>query len=61
MKNEELSNFLTAIGGIAEIAGVLSKELLNNGFTREEALYIVGNFVIDRFRPHPKTEGGDEA
>ena len=59
MKNEQLSNLLTGIGAITEVAGMLCRELLKNGFTREEAVSIAGNYVIEQFRPRPKVKGDD--
>lgn len=41
----ELSSFINSIGAIAEMSGVMLKELLRNGFTREEAVTIISDFL----------------
>lgn len=58
-KKQELSDVLNAIGALAEMAGLLCRELLKNGFTRNEAVDIVTRYVIDQTHPRPKTKGDD--
>ena len=41
----QISKLIEGIGAIAELAGVFFKELLRNGFTREEAVSMVRDFI----------------
>lgn len=39
---DPLTGFIEAIGGMAEMVGLLRDSLLKNGFTREEAVSMAG-------------------
>lgn len=41
----QIKKMIEGIGAIAELAGVFLKELLRNGFTREEAVTIISDFI----------------
>jgi hypothetical protein len=40
--SDELNNLLQSIGAMAELSGILREEFIKNGFSREEAVYLVG-------------------
>lgn len=44
--NDPVKNLIAGIGAICETAGFMRESLIKNGFSREEALTIVNNFMI---------------
>lgn len=42
---EKIRELMMGIGSIAEVCGVMFKELLRNGFTREEAVQLTEVFL----------------
>lgn len=42
----DADNVVSAIGSLGEMSGVLYKSLINNGFGKEEALFLVREFII---------------
>ena len=49
--NEELKNLITAVGILAELMRLLREELLKNGFTRQETMYLVAEFMKHQIKP----------
>ena len=43
--DEKLKEFITAIGSMAEMSGIMRDELIRCGFTRKEACEIIGVFL----------------
>ena len=43
--NDKLSLFIDAVGTLADLAGLYFKNLLRNGFTREEATVLVSSLM----------------
>ena len=43
--NDELKNLINAVGVLAEMMRLLREELLKNGFSRSETLYLVSAFM----------------
>lgn len=41
----ELERMTTAIGSLCEVAGLMRDNLLRCGFTREETIYIIAEFM----------------
>lgn len=42
----QLENFIETIGSMAEMAAIIREALIENGFTRSEAVDIASNFII---------------
>lgn len=42
----DADNVVSAIGSLGEMSGVLYKSLISNGFGKDEALYLVREFII---------------
>lgn len=40
--NGELKYLLQSIGALSELLGIMRDEFVKNGFTRDEAVYLVG-------------------
>lgn len=40
--SDELKNLLNSIGALSELLGVMRSKFEQNGFTREESVYLVG-------------------
>lgn len=45
MNENMLKDLIVGIGALAEVAGLMRDNLLKNGFTREEACFIVSNYI----------------
>ena len=45
-----MDQLLTGIGAICEMASLMRDNLIKNGFTRQEALDIVKDFIADAFK-----------
>lgn len=45
--SEEIKNMIAAIGSVCEIASIMRDNLIKNGFTRQEAVSIVSNYVVN--------------
>ena len=49
MKNDdikaEIQKTIDSIGALCELAGIMRESLISNGFTREEAIGIVCEFI----------------
>jgi len=43
---ENVTNALNAIGAVCEMAGVMRDQLIENGYERDEAVTIAGNWLI---------------
>ena len=54
--NKEIQELLTAVGALGEMSGLLRDELIKNGFTRREAVSLVGNFISTTFNPSKNKE-----
>lgn len=48
--DNQLENFIEAIGSMAEMAAIIREALIKNGFTRSEAVDIASNFIISTMR-----------
>lgn len=48
MDQIDISNFITAVGAMCEVAALLRDGLIKNGFTRDEAVLIVQNYIIEQ-------------
>lgn len=46
-QKEQLEQFINAIGAIGDIAGILYKSLMSNGFSRVEAMDITKTMLIE--------------
>ena len=57
MDNNQIAELLTALGGIAEMLGVLKLELKKNGFSDRETLYLCGKYVESLFNQGRKDDG----
>ena len=44
--NEEIEKVINSLGAICEIAGFMREQLMNNGFTREEACSMTLEYII---------------
>ena len=44
-ENNQLKNFVTGIGAMCEMVGLIRDDLVKNGFTREEACQIVSQVI----------------
>ena len=51
-----VSDALAAIGAMCEISGVMREELIKNGFTRREAVALVGDYITATFSPKGNKE-----
>lgn len=45
--NENFKNLVDAIGSLAEIASLMRDNLVRVGFTREEAVKMAADFIIE--------------
>lgn len=52
----QAQDIVLALGATAEICGELKRQLLKNGFTTTEALYLVEAFMIDVMSPKNKED-----
>ena len=50
--NEELKNLINAVGVLAEMMRLFREELLKNGFTRNETLYLVSEYMRAHLKPN---------
>lgn len=57
--SKELMDFLNAVGAIAETAGILRDRLMQNGFSRQEAVSICSSMISSIFQPQAKKNGND--
>ena len=53
---EELKLLLNGMGALGEMCGLMRDELMKNGFTRREAVSLVGNFIQVTFQPNTNKE-----
>ena len=49
-ENNPLNDILVGIGCLCEMAGLVRTNLMNNGYTREEACQISKEIVLEAFR-----------
>lgn len=49
--NEDLKALMNAVGILAELMRMLFVELLKNGFSSQEALYLVAEFMKNQIKP----------
>ena len=54
--NEDVSGIVLALGATAEMCGELKRQLLKNGFTEAEALYLVEAFMTAVLSPRNKED-----
>ena len=54
--NNQLNEFITAMGALAEMLRLFREELLKNGFTREETLKLVEAFMLEQIKQKPTEE-----
>lgn len=47
--NDEVEKFIASLGSMGEVAGILKKEFLRNGFTDEEAFELVRSIIVSIF------------
>lgn len=52
--NNPVNGLIASIGAMCEMAGVMRENLIKNGFSREEALNLVNNFLIETFKASGK-------
>ena len=52
--NEKLKELITAFGILAETCRVFQKALLRNGFTREETMYLVAEYMKNQLNSKNK-------
>ena len=45
MNKNDVAKLINGIGAIAEVSGLFLKELMKNGFTREESMVLVGEMI----------------
>ena len=45
MNENDVAKLINGIGAIAEVSGLFLKELMKNGFTREESMVLVGEMI----------------
>lgn len=45
MNNKEVEEFINGIGAIMEVSGIMRDQLIAQGFTRPEAVQMVGQFL----------------
>ena len=45
MNKNDVAKLINGIGAIAEVSGLFLNELIKNGFTREEAMVLVGEMI----------------
>ena len=43
--NNQIRRMIDSIGAVAEMSGVFLKEFLRNGFTREEAVFMISEIT----------------
>lgn len=48
--DNQVENFIEAIGSMTEMAAIIREALIKNGFTRSEAVGIASNFIISTMR-----------
>lgn len=48
--DNQVENFIEAIGSMTEMAAIIREALIKNGFTRSEAVDIASNFIISTMR-----------
>ena len=54
--NKHANDFVTAVGALAEGCGLFMVELLNQGFSRKEALSLTEAFVKSTLQSKPNKE-----
>lgn len=55
--SKQIAELLNALGSLAEMAGFLLDNLMQNGFTREEAVMLSGQFLCTMIpKPGQKEE-----
>ena len=50
--HDNVKDIVTAIGAVCEMAGVMRRHLLRNGFNKKEATLIVGAFICNILTPN---------
>lgn len=48
--DNQVENFIEAVGSMTEMAAIIREALIKNGFTRSEAVDIASNFIISTMR-----------
>ena len=48
--SEELKNLINAVGALAELMRLFRDELLKNGFSNQETMYLVGEFMKNQLK-----------
>lgn len=54
--NKELSEFMFAVGVLAETMRLYRDELLKNGFTRKEAIQLTQAFMLEQIQQNRKED-----
>lgn len=54
--NEETKSVVTAIGALAEMCGLLKKQLIKNGFTEKQAMFLIGKYLSATVTPNKNKE-----
>ena len=54
--SNEFNDFITGVGALAEAMRLFRDELLKNGFTRNEAIYLTKAFMHDTFSSNKNKE-----
>ena len=54
--HDNVKDIVTAIGAVCEMAGIMRRHLLRNGFNRKEATQIVGAFICNILTPNKSKE-----
>lgn len=59
--SDKMTELLNSIGALAEMSGIMREQLIKNGFTRQEALIIVGGMISSLIAsPKPNKEQEDD-
>lgn len=54
--SERLKLLLQSIGALSELLGIMRDEFIKNGFTREEAVYLIG-VILESVVKNSKSSG----
>lgn len=58
--NEKIKAMINSIGALAELSGIFLKELLRNGFTREESVTIISSMISSSLFSGPTNSNNGE-
>lgn len=58
-ENNDVKNLIDALGATVEMASILRDQLVQNGFTREEAVKMSSEFIIGIIRAAAEQKDGN--